>query len=176
MILPIVRMGHPVLQKRAEEVKDVSQPEIQNLIANMLEAFHASGGVGLAAPQVAESVRIVVFQLPIELGKMRGYPDGIPLTTLINPVIEPLSEEMQLGWEGCLSIPGMMGEVPRHQAIRFSGLNEKGQKISREVEGYYARIVQHECDHLEGILYPQRMTNLQKFGFVAEIKDSLVLA
>jgi peptide deformylase len=173
MILPIARMGHPILQKRAEPVQDVSDPAIQTLIANMIETFMETG-VGLAAPQVFESVRIVALHMYPEWGKLRGYPDGIPLHILINPVIEPLSEEMQVGWEGCLSLPGMMGQVARHKAIRYSAITPQGEKIVHEVEGYHARIVQHECDHLDGILYPQRMLDITKFGFVEEVKESLV--
>jgi peptide deformylase len=175
MILPIARMGHPILQKRAEAVQDVSDPAIQTLIANMIETFMGTG-VGLAAPQVFESLRIVTIHLSPEWGKLRGYPDGIPLHILINPVIEPLSEEMQVGWEGCLSLPGMMGKVARHQAIRYSAITPEGEKIVHEVEGYHARIIQHECDHLDGILYPQRMLDMSKFGFVEEVKESLVSA
>jgi peptide deformylase len=141
----------------------------------MIETFIETG-VGLAAPQVSASVRIVVFHLSPEWGKLRGLPEGIPLTVLINPIIEPLTEELQVGWEGCLSIPEMMGEVARPRAVRYSGLNEDGERIVKEVEGYYARVVQHECDHLDGILYPQRMLDMRRFGFVDEIKQARVRA
>jgi peptide deformylase len=171
MILPIARMGAPVLEQRANEVQDVSDPAIQTLIENMIETFIETG-VGLAAPQVSVPVRIVVFHLYPEWGKLRGMPEGIPLTVLINPIIEPLTEELQVGWEGCMSIPGMMGEVARPRAIRYSGLNQHGEKIVEEIEGYHARIVQHECDHLDGILYPQRMLDMRRFGFVDEIKQA----
>jgi peptide deformylase len=169
MILPIARMGAPVLEQRANEVQDVSDPAIQTLIENMIETFIETG-VGLAAPQVSAPVRIVVFQLVPEWGKLRGMPEGIPLTVLINPIIESLTEELQVGWEGCMSIPDMMGEVARPRAVRYSGLNQFGEKIMEEIEGYHARIVQHECDHLDGILYPQRMLDMRRFGFVDEIK------
>ncbi len=171
MMLPIARMGAPVLAQRANEVQDVADPAIQTLIANMIETF-IDTGVGLAAPQVSVSVRIVVFNLTPEWGKLRGFPEGIPLTVLINPVIEPLTEELQVGWEGCLSIPEMMGEVARPRAIRYSGIDQHGEKIVKEAEGYHARIVQHECDHLDGILYPQRMLDMRRFGFVEEIKQA----
>jgi len=176
MILPIARMGHPILAKRAEPVTDVNNPEFQELLANMLETFHDSGGVGLAAPQIFASLRIVTFHVPTELATSRGLSEGVPLTVLINPVIEPLSDEMVAGWEGCLSLPGFMGKVPRHQSIRYSGISQTGERIVREVEGYHARIVQHECDHLDGVLYPVRMLDMRDFGFVEEIKESLVPA
>jgi peptide deformylase len=175
MILPIARMGAPILGQRANEVQDISDPAIQTLIANMIETFIETG-VGLAAPQVSESLRIVVFHLYPDWGKLRGMPEGIPLTVLINPLIEPLTEELQVGWEGCLSLPEMMGEVARPRAVRYSGLNQNGEKIEKEVEGYHARIVQHECDHLDGILYPQRMLDMRRFGFVDEIKQARVRA
>ncbi len=173
MILEIARMGHPILEKRAQEVEDIGAPAMQKFIADMVESFKASGGIGMAAPQVKESVRILVLELREEIAAQRGF-EPIPLSVLINPVIEPLSEEMLLGWEGCLSIPGMMGEVPRYRAIRYRAQTLTGESIVHEVYDYHARIIQHEYDHLDGILYPQKMQNLQKFGFVEEIKQSLM--
>lgn len=174
MILQIAKMGHPVLQKRAEEVKNLADPAIQEFIENLVETFQASDGVGLAAPQVFESARIVVFHIPEELARTRGVVDTVPLTVLINPVIEPLTEELVSAWEGCFSIPGMMGEVARPRAIRYSGTTPDGEYIVREAKDYHARVVQHECDHLDGILYPQRMLNMQRFGFIEEVREALV--
>lgn len=174
MILPVARMGDPILQQRAEEVKDVGSPYIQELIANMLETCHSLKGAGLAAPQVFESLRIVVFHIPTERALSRGLNEAIPQTILINPVIEILTDEMDLGWEGCFSLPGLMGVVPRYRAIRYRALDAEGQQIDRTVEGYHARVVQHECDHLDGILYPMRMQDMSRFGFVDEIQAAVL--
>jgi peptide deformylase len=176
MILPIARMGHPILKQRAAEVSDINNSAVQEMIQNLLATFRDSGGVGLAAPQILAPVRIVVFCLSAELGSKRGFPEGIPETVLINPIIEPLSETLVAGWEGCLSLPGLMGKVSRYQAIRYSGITPTGEAIMREVEGYHARVVQHECDHLDGILYPARILDYQDFGFVEEVQASLVVA
>lgn len=171
MLLPIARMGHPILQKRAQEVMDVHQPQIQALISNMIETCHALNGAGLAAPQVFESLRIVMFHIPKERALLRGLQEEIPLTVLINPEIEILTKDVDLGWEGCFSLPGLMGEVPRYRAIRYKALNQNGEKIEKTVEGYHARVVQHECDHLDGYLYPMRMLDMSRFGFVEELRE-----
>jgi peptide deformylase len=173
MNLQIARMGHPILRKRAEAVTDFANPAFQQTIEDLMDTFVASNGVGLAAPQILAQVRMVVFHLPQEIAERRGS-DVVPLTVLINPIIEPLSEELVSGWEGCLSIPGMMGEVARFQKIRYRGYTPEGEQIVREAHGYHARVVQHECDHLDGILYPERMLNLQRFGFMDEVRESLV--
>lgn len=173
MILPVARMGHPVLQTRAAEVNDIAAPLIQTFIKDLVETYYALSGVGLAAPQVFQSSRIVVFHLPEERAKMRGYHEEIPFTILINPIIDFLTDETELGWEGCFSLPGMMGQVPRCKAIRYRGFNAEGHSIDRQVEGYHARVVQHECDHLDGVLYPMRMPDLSKFGFVDEIRNTM---
>jgi peptide deformylase len=169
-ILKIVRMGHPVLSRRADEVEDPTAPEIRALVLNMLETLADIDGAGLAAPQVHVSKRVVLFRVPIERvsGDENDQPMG--LSVLVNPVIEPLGEEMERGWEGCLSIPGMMGEVPRYTRIRYSGLDLEGKKVAREASGFHARVVQHECDHLDGILYPMRIDDLTRFGFEAEMR------
>lgn len=174
MILPIARMGHPILQKRAEEVTDIGSTPIQELISNLIETCYSLNGAGLAAPQVFHSQRIVMFHIPEERAKMRGHHAEIPLTILINPEIEILTDETILGWEGCFSLPGMMGEVPRYQAVRYRAFNEKGQRIEQVVEGYHARVVQHECDHLDGILYPMRMRDMSRYGFAEEIKEAIM--
>ena len=169
-ILKIARMGHPILGQRAEEIDDVFAPEVRRLLADMLDTLADADGAGLAAPQVHVPKRLVLFRV----GDARpGEPlsdEAVPLTVLINPVIEPLSEEMEPGWEACLSLPGMMGEVPRHTEIRYSGLDINGDPLSRIATGFHARVVQHECDHLDGILYPMRMTNVSRFGFADEMR------
>jgi peptide deformylase len=189
-ILKIAKIGDPVLRAPAQEVPDPTQPPIRALIRDMLETMMDAGGVGLAAPQVHVPLRIVIFHEPSEPtdtddvheaedtedagdeaadGTGPEDDDPGPLHILINPVIEPLTDETAFGWEGCLSVPGMRGVVPRFTRIRYSGLGLDGKPISREAEGFYARVVQHECDHLDGILYPQRMTDLRLLGFNDEL-------
>lgn len=196
-ILKIAKMGDPVLRGPAQDVPDPTQPPIQALVRDMVETLVDAGGVGLAAPQVHVPLRIVIFHQPPEptdtedvddaedtgngedgadAGDGGADGDGSedpndpgPLHILINPVIEPLTDETELGWEGCLSVPGMRGIVPRFTRIRFSGLGLDGKAITCEVEGFRARVVQHECDHLDGVLYPQRMTDLRLLGFNDEL-------
>jgi len=164
-ILKIAHMGHPVLRRRADSVEDPSAPEIQRLIADMIETMEDAEGAGLAAPQVHVPLRLVVFHAP------GGEGNEAPvLTVLINPVITPLGDEMDDGWEGCLSLPGMVGLTPRHMAIRYTALAPDGSPIDRSVDGFHARVVQHECDHLEGVLYPQRMTDLGELMFREEMR------
>ena len=167
-ILKIARMGHPVLRRVAAPVADPTAPEIRRLVADMEETLADIGGAGLAAPQVHASLRIVIFRVPAE--RVTGRADDQPqdLTTLINPVIEPLDDIWELGWEGCLSVPGLRGAVPRHARIRYRGAALDGAPIDRVAEGFHARVVQHECDHLDGILYPQRMTDLALLVFTEE--------
>ncbi|MGE5503118.1 MAG: peptide deformylase [Actinomycetota bacterium] len=169
-ILEIIRMGHPVLARRAEAVTDPTAPEIAALVADMVETMEHAGGAGLAAPQVAVPLRVVVFHVPA----WRAGGDGVPLTVLVNPEVEPLDEEIQLGYEGCLSLPGLTGEVPRFNRIRYRGMGLDGEAVERVAEGFHARVVQHECDHLDGVLYPMRMDNLSTFGFVDEVRARLV--
>ncbi len=172
-ILKIARMGHPVLRHRAKPVDDPAAPPIRALIRNMIETMHDANGAGLAAPQVHVPLRVVVFHVPEERA---GDDDGAspqPLTVLINPEIEALTEETALGWEGCLSVPGLIGAVPRFTKIRYSGLAPDGSRIEREAEGFHARVVQHECDHLDGILYPQRMTDLSLLLFQEEMRHGV---
>ncbi len=175
-ILKIARMGHPVLRRVAEPVADPSAPEVARLVADMLDTMVDSDGVGLAAPQVHASVRIVTFHVPRSRagggpGSTPGDADGpVALTILMNPEIEPLDDAMEDGWEACLSVPGLTGLVPRHRRIRYRGVDLRGQPIERIAEGFHARVVQHECDHLDGIVYPQRMVDLGRLAFVDEIR------
>jgi len=175
-------MGHPVLMREAEPVADPKAPEIRRLIADMVDTMADAPGIGLAAPQVHVPKRLVIFHIPESRARVaasaraddQGGPapddvEAVPMTVLINPMIEPLSDEMEPGVEGCLSLPGMIGMVPRYTRIRYTGLATDGSTIEREASGYHARVVQHECDHLDGILYPMRMDDLTTFGFVDEM-------
>jgi len=167
-ILKIARMGHPVLRARSQPVADPSAPEIHGLIADMAETLADIGGAGLAAPQVHVPLRVVIFRVPQERLTGRADDQAQDLTAIINPVIEPQGDEKELGWEGCLSVPGLKGAVPRFARIRYHGLAPDGTRIDRTVEGFHARVVQHECDHLDGVLYPQRMTDMRLLMFVEE--------
>ena len=170
-ILKIARMGHPVLRRAAEPVADPTAPEIHALVADMVETLVDASGAGLAAPQVHVPKRLVIFHVP---GHRADENAGkVPLTVLINPVIEPLTEEREEDWEGCLSVPGMRGLVPRATQIHYSGLTPAGERIERIAEGFHARVVQHECDHLDGVLYPQRMADLSQLIFETEFRHWL---
>ncbi|WP_085882639.1 peptide deformylase [Oceanibacterium hippocampi] len=179
-ILKIARMGHPVLARPAPPVADPGDPEIARLIVDMIETLEDAGGVGLAATQVHVPTRLVMFFVPAaraaaEDGAAEGE-GGVPFTVLINPEIEPLGETMVAGWEGCLSVPGLRGLVPRHDHIRYRGLAPDGSLIEREARGFHARVVQHECDHLDGVLYPQRMTDLSRLVFESEFRHQTAAA
>ena len=167
-LLKLARMGHPVLRQVAAPVEDPTAPEIRQLVTDMIETMEDTGGTGLAAPQVHVPLRVVVFRVgPERVTTLPG--DGpVGLTVLINPMLEALDEEQSLGWEGCLSVPGLRGAVPRYTRLRYAGYDLEGRLIDRNVAGFHARVVQHECDHLDGILYPQRMTDLQLLAFVEE--------
>jgi peptide deformylase len=167
-ILKIARMGHPVLRRRADPVPDPAAPVIRTLVADMIETMEDAHGAGLAAPQVHVPLRVVVFHVPEERARREGQ-EPVPLTVLINPEVVVLTEETVEGWEACLSVPGLAGIVPRATRIRYSGFSANGERIEREGEGFHARVVQHECDHLDGILYPQRMTDLARLVFVEEM-------
>jgi peptide deformylase len=170
-ILKIARMGHPVLKAKAEPVNDPKAQEIQQLVRDMIETLEDVGGIGLAAPQVHVAKRVVIFFVPGERRAAAGEPaEDVPLTVLINPEIEPLSEEQAAGVEACLSVPGLAGPVPRFTHIRYRALDLHGRMFEREARGYHARVVQHECDHLDGILYPMRMTDLSQLAFVEELR------
>jgi peptide deformylase len=173
-ILKIARMGHPVLRVPADPVDNPGASEIKRLIADMIDTMHDAQGIGLAAPQVHVAKRVVIFHVPhdrVENDADDGLPcDPQPLTVLINPEVEPLSDELTVDWEACLSVPGMMGMVPRFAHIRYRGIATDGTATERIAEGFHARVVQHECDHLEGLLYPLRMSDFSQFGFVDELK------
>ena len=170
-ILKIARMGHPVLRHPAQPVKDPTAPEIRRLVQDMAETMADADGAGLAAPQVHVPLRLVIFHLPqhrLAEGEAPD-PESEKLHVLINPVLEPIGEEQELGWEGCLSVPGMRGIVPRWRKLRYKAVGLDGKPFEREVEGFHARVVQHECDHLDGVLYPMRMPDLSLLGFESEI-------
>ena len=171
-ILKIARMGHPVLRQPAERVSDPTAPEIRRLVSDMLETLADVGGIGLAAPQVHVPQRVVLFEVPAERADREGG-EAIPLTVLVNPEIEPLGPETALGWEACLSVPGLTGAVPRHTRIRYRGATLAGEWVERVAEGFHARVVQHECDHLDGILYPMRMTDLSLLAFTEELRHGI---
>ncbi|HJU20464.1 MAG TPA: peptide deformylase [Stellaceae bacterium] len=169
-LLKIAHMGHPILRAPSQAVPDPTAPWVRRLVEDMVETMEDAGGTGLAAPQVHEPHRIVVFRVPeTRLSELAGDV-AQDLTVLINPVVEPVGRERLLGWEGCLSVPGLRGVVPRHERIRYRGLGLAGEAIEREVAGFHARVVQHECDHLDGILYPQRMTDHRLLVFVEELQ------
>jgi peptide deformylase len=163
----ILRIGDPVLLRRAEEVSEFNTPVLDALIEDMFETMAACDGAGLAAPQIGVGLRVVVFGVEHN----PRYPDAevVPQTVIINPQIMPLRDEMDEDWEGCLSVPGMRGLVPRFTHIHYKGFDPQGRQIDREVSGFHARVVQHECDHLDGILYPQRIPDMRYFGFTEEL-------
>jgi peptide deformylase len=188
-ILKIARMGHPVLAAPARPVEDPTAPAIRRLVADMLETMQDAGGTGLAAPQVHVPLRALAFFVSGARAAREDGPAGdagvpgeaedpgelprnfaVPLTVLCNPVIEPLGEEMAEGWEACLSVPGLTGVVPRYCAVRYRGVTPQGEVVEREAHGFHARVVQHEADHLDGILYPQRMRDLGSLIFTSELK------
>ncbi|MFI4986412.1 MAG: peptide deformylase [Alphaproteobacteria bacterium] len=169
-ILKIARMGHAVLREPAKPVADPGAPEILRLVRDMIETMEDAPGTGLAAPQVHVPLRVVIYRVMAERLSEEADDEAQPLTALINPVIEPLTEETELGWEGCLSLPGLMGAVARFTRIRYRALGLEGEPIERVASGFHARVVQHECDHLDGLLYPMRMTDFRNFGFAEELR------
>jgi peptide deformylase len=156
-------MGDPLLLRVSEPVTVFNSPELDALIGDMFDTMASASGAGLAAPQIGVLKRVVIFGLE----KNPRYPDAeeVPTTVLVNPVVQPVGRKMDDDWEGCLSVPGMRGLVPRYSHVRYSGYTAGGERIEREVEGFHARVVQHECDHLDGILYPRRIRDLRNFGF-----------
>jgi len=175
LIHPILKMGDPRLRRVAAPVENVHDPALKTIIADMYETMHAANGVGLAAPQIGVDLRLMIFGFDAN----PRYPDEppVPLTTLINPWIELLTEETEEGWEGCLSVPGMRGLVPRATHIRYGGTLEDGSAFVCEAHGFHARVFQHEFDHLNGVLYPQRIGDMTKFGFIeALFPDSAAAA
>jgi peptide deformylase len=162
-IREVLRMGHPVLRQAARPVERFGTPELAALVQDMVDTMAHEDGAGLAAPQIGESLRVVIFGVTAN----PRYPEAeeVPFTVLVNPVIEFLTGETEEGWEGCLSVPGLRGVVPRRTRLRYRGFDEAGRAIERLAEGFHARVVQHECDHLDGILYPMRMPDMSRFGF-----------
>jgi peptide deformylase len=156
-------MGEPLLLERSREVTQFGTPELEALLTDMLDTMEDLNGAGLAAPQIGVPLRVVIFGVK----RNPRYPDAeeVPYTVLINPVVRPRGDELEEGWEGCLSVPGMRGLVPRFKRIRYSGFDQYGGPIERDVSDFHARVVQHECDHLDGVLYPMRIADLRNFGF-----------
>ncbi len=163
MIREVLRMGDERLLRKSVEVEGFDTPELHALLEDMRDTMAHMNGAGLAAPQIGVGLRVVIFGSDAN----PRYPDAppVPKTVLINPVLTPLSDEIEEGWEGCLSVPGMRGVVPRAYKLRYAGFDEKGNIIDRVAEGFHARVVQHEVDHLDGILYPMRITDFSRFGF-----------
>ena len=162
-VRPVLRMGHPLLQRAAAPVTRFGTAELRDLVRDMDDTMRASNGAGIAAPQIGASLRVVIF----EVSRNPRYPDvePVPYTVLVNPQVEPVGDEQEDGWEGCLSVPGLRGLVPRFRRLRYRGYDAEGTAIDREVTGFHARVVQHEVDHLDGVLYPMRVRDLRNFGY-----------
>ncbi len=170
-ILKIARMGHPVLRASAREVAEPGEPRVLQLVDDMLETMIDADGTGLAAPQVHVPLRIVIFQVLAERDGDEGTE--VPMTVLVNPVIEQLETELDYDWEACLSVPGLTGLVPRCRKILYRGVTPDGMEIERIAEGFHARVVQHECDHLDGFLFPQRMDDMSLLVFREELRNGI---
>jgi len=170
-IRPVIRMGDPRLLKIAQPVLEFNNPVLYNVISDMQDTMIALNGAGLAAPQIGIDLQIVIFGF---LSNSR-YPNAgaVPYTVLINPILTPIEDVMDSEWEGCLSVPGMRGLVPRYSYLRYQGYDINGHEIDRTVSGFHARVVQHECDHLQGILYPMRIQNMRDFGYTEELSNAL---
>ncbi|MDP3423685.1 MAG: peptide deformylase [Burkholderiaceae bacterium] len=171
-VRPILRMGDPRLLQAAQPVAQVPSPELAALVQDLRDTMAAANGAGLAAPQIGVGLQVVVFGSGLPNPRYPAAP-VVPPTVLVNPVLTPLGGEQALDWEGCLSLPGLRGQVPRWQRLRYQGLDEHGQPIDRTVEGFHARVVQHECDHLWGKLYPMQMTDFSQFGFTDQLFPDL---
>jgi peptide deformylase len=167
MIREVLRMGDPRLLEKSEPVTRFGTPELAALLADMRDTMAYLNGAGLAAPQIGVGLRVVIFGVKSN----PRYPqvEEVPDTVLVNPELEPLGTELEEDWEGCLSVPGMRGAVPRFRRLRYAGFDALGRRFERTVEGFHARVVQHECDHLDGILYPMRIRDMRKFGFIEEL-------
>jgi len=167
VIREVLRMGDPRLLQVSAPLQQFGTPELEALLRDMQDTMAALNGAGLAAPQIGVPLRVVIFGVE----RNARYPDAepVPFTVLCNPQLTPLGDEMEDGWEGCLSVPGLRGLVPRHLRLRYSGFDPQGGRIQREAEGFHARVVQHECDHLDGILYPMRIRDLRQFGFTEQL-------
>ena len=172
MIREVLRMGDPRLLERSQEVAMPASEALRALLDDMRETMRAQNGAGLAAPQIGTGLRVVIFGFE----RNERYPDAepVPYTELVNPVWTPSSDELEDGWEGCLSVPGLRGVVPRYARLRYRGLDPNGATIEREVDGFHARVVQHECDHLDGILYPMRVQDFSRFGFTEVLFPGVV--
>ena len=166
-VRPVLRMGDPRLLEQAQPVEHFDTPELHALIADMDETMRSLNGAGLAAPQIGVGLQVVIFGVE----QNPRYPDAevVPYTVLVNPVLTALDSEIEEGWEGCLSVPGMRGLVPRYKRLRYQGYDQYGKPIDRTVADFHARVAQHECDHLAGILYPMRIRDLRNFGFNEEL-------
>ena len=169
-IRKILRMGHPFLLQPAAAVDEFDTPQLHQLVEDLFDTMQAATGAGIAAPQIGEGLRVVVFGFE----KNPRYPGRppVPSTVLVNPVIEPLSTATDEDWEGCLSVPGLRGRVPRYTHIRYSGFDQFGIAIEREVRDFHARVVQHECDHLDGVLFPMRVRDMTQFGYLDELLET----
>lgn len=177
MIRPILKMGDARLLQRSQEVATFGTEQLRRLIDDMFDTMRAADGAGLAAPQIGVPLRVVIF------GSADGRPNPrypaeppVPQTILVNPLLQPLGDETEEGWEGCLSVPGLRGVVPRWRRLRYSGFDADGRQIERTVDGFHARVVQHECDHLDGILYPMRVRDFSRFGFTEVLFPDLATA
>jgi peptide deformylase len=166
-VRPVLRMGDARLLQRSREVDAFDTPELHALLQDMQDTMRALNGAGLAAPQIGVPLRVVIFGM--EYSPRYPNAEPVPFTVLVNPELTPLDPQMEEGWEGCLSVPGMRGLVPRHARLRYCGYDQRGERIDRSVSGFHARVVQHECDHLDGILYPMRIRDLRNFGFHEEL-------
>lgn len=162
-IRTVLKMGDPRLLQVAKKVGKFNTPELEALIQDMQDTMAALNGAGLAAPQIGVDQQVVIFG--VEYNPRYPRAETVPFTVLINPVLTPLTKKMEEDWEGCLSVPGLRGIVPRYTQLRYQGVDQFGNVIDRSVDGFHARVVQHECDHLQGVLYPMRITDLRKFGF-----------
>ncbi|HVR71520.1 MAG TPA: peptide deformylase [Vicinamibacteria bacterium] len=168
MILKVARLGHPAIRATAREVpaEKVSSPELQRLLDDMVETMHEYDGVGLAGPQVHVGLRVAVLEVP---GSDQRAREPVPLMAIVNPRLAPIGDEMVPGWEGCLSVPDLRGVVPRHRRVRLRALDRQGQAIDLEAQGFFARVLQHECDHLDGGVYLDRMDDLRSLSFLREL-------
>lgn len=171
MIQEVVKMGNQKLASPSLPITDFNDPLLKRIVEDMYDTMQEENGVGIAAPQIGHNIRMIMFGF--EDNKRYPDEDSVPFTVLLNPLIEVLSDVMVDGWEGCLSVPGLRGLVPRYQSVRYRGFSLEGQPITCIAEGFHARVVQHEYDHLEGILYPKRIKNLTYFGFEDEIKNMM---
>jgi peptide deformylase len=167
MIREVLRMGDPRLLEKSAPVERFGTPELAALLADMRDTMAYLNGAGLAAPQIGVGLRVVIFGVKSN----PRYPQigEVPDTVLINPELAPLGAELEEDWEGCLSVPGMRGVVPRYRRLRYAGFDEHGRRFERTVDGFHARVVQHECDHLDGVLYPMRIRDFRRFGFIEEL-------